>query len=257
MEEADLLADEVAIMRKGELAAFGTPLELKSDYGSALQFSILVESAKVQETENKILQIFGDDRSAIAVESGDAGNITVKIEQIRSNTSTGVEVSTLTSFVKWLDSDISNVQEYGFSNSSLEEVFIGITKDDEEPESRDEVPEREATPQHDGDTHITNVHISDGDNIATFQPRLTVFNQIKALVRQMYLRKWKGRRSIFEYILFGLITVGTVLIGFSVANLDGIGWLGIPLQILPIGGMSFMIVSLVFPIYRDKSTGLL
>ena len=26
MEEADLLADEVAILRKGELAAFGSPL---------------------------------------------------------------------------------------------------------------------------------------------------------------------------------------------------------------------------------------
>ena len=37
MEEADLLADNVAIMCNGELQAFGTPLELKSKYGSALQ----------------------------------------------------------------------------------------------------------------------------------------------------------------------------------------------------------------------------
>jgi len=263
MEEADLLADEVAIMRKGELAAFGTPLELKSDHGSALQFSILVDSAKVQETENKILQIFEDERSAVAVESGDAGNITVNIERIGSDTSTGVEVATLTSFVEWLESDISDVQEYGFSNSSLEEVFIGITKDDEEPELRNEVPRRgssnnmeTASPPRDADTSIANVHVSNGDNIATFQPRLTVFNQIKALVLQMYIRKWKGRRSIFEYVLFGMITFGTVMMGFGIANVEGIGFTGIPLQVIPIGGMSFMIVSLVFPIYRDKSTGL-
>ena len=42
MEEADLLADEVAILRTGELAAIGSPLELKSEHGTALQFSILV-----------------------------------------------------------------------------------------------------------------------------------------------------------------------------------------------------------------------
>ena len=40
MEEADLLADVVAIMRKGVLATIGSPLELKSQYGSALQFSV-------------------------------------------------------------------------------------------------------------------------------------------------------------------------------------------------------------------------
>ena len=45
MEEADLLADMVAIVRKGELAAFGSPLELKTKHGSALQFSILVENS--------------------------------------------------------------------------------------------------------------------------------------------------------------------------------------------------------------------
>ena len=40
MEEADLLADNVAIMRNGEIAAFGSPLELKCHHGSTLQFSV-------------------------------------------------------------------------------------------------------------------------------------------------------------------------------------------------------------------------
>ena len=38
MDEADLLANEVVIMKNGSLAAQGTPLDLKSKYGSALQF---------------------------------------------------------------------------------------------------------------------------------------------------------------------------------------------------------------------------
>jgi ABC-type multidrug transport system ATPase subunit len=45
MEEADLLADEVAILRKGEIVAIGSPLSLKAEHGSALQFSLLVETS--------------------------------------------------------------------------------------------------------------------------------------------------------------------------------------------------------------------
>jgi ABC-type multidrug transport system ATPase subunit len=52
MEEADLLADEVAILRKGEIAAVGSPLSLKAEHGSALQFSLLVETSDVTKRCN-------------------------------------------------------------------------------------------------------------------------------------------------------------------------------------------------------------
>lgn len=51
MEEADLLSDHVAIMCQGQLAAFGSPLELKTKHGSALQFSLICEKEDVAAVE--------------------------------------------------------------------------------------------------------------------------------------------------------------------------------------------------------------
>ena len=51
MEEADLLSDHVAIMSQGKLAAFGSPLELKTKHGSALQFSLISEKEDVKVVE--------------------------------------------------------------------------------------------------------------------------------------------------------------------------------------------------------------
>jgi len=75
MEEADLLADEVAVMKQGELAAFGSPLELKKMYGSALQFSLLVDKSKMIETESFIRNIFEENRDSIVVESPRPGRL--------------------------------------------------------------------------------------------------------------------------------------------------------------------------------------
>ena len=58
MEEADLLADEVAIMKDGKLAALGSPLELKSNHGSVIQFNLLVEKDQVDKTQKMIKRIF-------------------------------------------------------------------------------------------------------------------------------------------------------------------------------------------------------
>lgn len=53
MEEADLLSDHVAIMSHGELVAYGSPLELKTEHGSALQFSLISEKEDVSAVKEK------------------------------------------------------------------------------------------------------------------------------------------------------------------------------------------------------------
>jgi len=82
MEEADLLADMVAIMRKGELAAWGSPLELKSERGSALQFSMLVDKEETSQMKASIRSHFEGSMDWVKIEAGDAGNITVTISKI-------------------------------------------------------------------------------------------------------------------------------------------------------------------------------
>jgi hypothetical protein len=127
-------------MRKGALAAYGTPLELKSEFGSALQFTILVEPEDVEKTNAEIQKYFGDCINWVKVDSGEAGNITVKILKIKQELEEdeGVDVKVLPDFVAWLENkEVSKVSEYGFSNSSLEEVFLKVTEGEEEVKKQD------------------------------------------------------------------------------------------------------------------------
>jgi hypothetical protein len=67
-------------MRKGELAAYGTPFELKSEFGSALQFTTLVASEDVVKANASIHKYFGDCINWVKVDSGE-----VKIEKIKQS----------------------------------------------------------------------------------------------------------------------------------------------------------------------------
>ena len=276
MEEADLLADEVAILRKGELAALGSPLELKSEHGSAFQFSILVGKADIETTEGKIKEMFQDRSDFVSVISGDSGDITVKIDQIqneRSNHIDGVQVDSLSNFIAWLECDDSKVSEYGFSNSSLEEVFITITKDDIEPtneESNNGRPpakdgcccfgssrtyEAENSPSTNAIESGGNAEFDVNTHFTTFEPSLTMLNQTEALVRQVFIRKWMGKRSIAEYVFFGVLILGTFLLGTYMAVFGEVAIL-ISAITVPTLALSLMLPSIVFPIYSDKSLGL-
>ena len=257
MEEADLLADEVAIMRKGTLAALGTPLELKTEHGSAFQFSILVDEQYMRRTEEKIKDIFNIQSKYVSISSFvDTGNIAVKVKTLDGL----LGHNELTEFVT----------EYGFSNSSLEEVFITITKDDIEPDSTASGPEfstrkgcccfgdRLLVTSKDNGSLQGGGH-SDFDpinHISAFEPRLTLRNQVDAWVRQSFLRKWRGKRSIGEYIFFGIMILLTIFIGFIIASSGGREAVT-PLLSLPAVALSLMLPSIVFPFYHDKMTGLL
>jgi hypothetical protein len=92
-------------MRKGVLATYGTPLELKSEFGSALQFTILVEPEDVETTNASILKYFDDCINWVKVDSGEAGNVTVKIERMKQQLEEdgGVDIQVLADFVAWLE----------------------------------------------------------------------------------------------------------------------------------------------------------
>jgi ABC-type multidrug transport system ATPase subunit len=122
MEEADLLADTVAIMRRGELAALGTPLELKAAHGSELQFSILVPKEDTMTAAVFIRSHFEAVSKWITIIANETGNINVTILKIAKRVGgDGVGFDALSQFVAWLNDPKSNVLEYGFSNCSLEE----------------------------------------------------------------------------------------------------------------------------------------
>ena len=54
MEEADILADRIAIISEGKLRCIGTPLYLKNTYGEGYRISFVSNS---DEDQSKIIQL--------------------------------------------------------------------------------------------------------------------------------------------------------------------------------------------------------
>jgi hypothetical protein len=265
MEEADLLADSVAVMRQGNLAAYGTPLELKSQYGSALQFSLLVDPSQALRAEMEIKDHFKNFAQFTTINVGDAGNITLKISSIQTEDKAGVDVQVLTDFVEWLEStEVSGVTEYGFSNSSLEEVFLAVTQaqDEQHPVWDGETTKKgccccRATRLH---AHVLDAPMDgnhalgfEGDqSISKFTPVLSTWRQTQAVLRFSFARNWLGSGAraswIFHVIFVGLSVLFAVL-GTNTGNI-------VPFLVAPTLFLSMGLISFVSPIYRDRNNGL-
>lgn len=291
MEEADLLADVVAIMRKGVLATIGSPLELKSQYGSALQFSLICERKNVESVEESIKQLFAESLEWIEVDCGKSGNVTLNIKKIclddAEGERVGVLVSSLSDFVGWLEDSESPVTEYGFSNSSLEEVFLAVTHQKDQgaaAPNEDEVdvccndcsrgfikcclagpcrcccrPTKKITTV--SETTSIAIHssidtsVKPKANIADYTRALSVKTQTFALFRFLLERNWTRRPSAVNWIVFGLFTFINMMIGFLMAT----SWPGqevYMLLLVAVSLLSFMLIGAISPVYSDRSSGL-
>jgi len=253
MEEADLLADEVAIIRDGELAAFGSPLQLKSEHGTALQFSLMIDKDKVQDTVAYIEAFFSSSKESIEVDSSNSTSITLKILSMTEDArSDGVHANTLSDFVAWLDSDESPVKEYGFSNSSLEEVFLAVTGTHSQTS--------EAF-QEDGNTVVL-PDVEEGEVVSgtdvqspmtSFEPKISFRSQIRTIFVDMWARSWIGRGAIANYVIYGVFVVGCLLYGFEAAKwYDPTLLFGLVVMLT-----SLILTSIIAPVYSDKTEGLL
>jgi ABC-type multidrug transport system ATPase subunit len=281
MEEADLLSDMVAIMRKGDVAALGTPLELKAEYGSALRFNILVGRTAVAETKLEIEKKFpsGD---WVEVDAAETGNITVTIKQIsQEKGEEGVDVEDLTNFVAWLESDDSHVDEYGFSNSSLEEVFLKVTAGDIEAEDEDAEEldvccpgcntgflrcclrgpcrccccPRSKRHSHDADEEMLDEvtqEVNGTELVADIKPTISLRQQVFGILLFSFQRSWTGKASIASWIIYGLIFVGVVVVGISGAGFYDRA----TAATAPTTALSLILINVSSLIYSDRRFGL-
>lgn len=250
MEEADLLADMVAIMRKGELAAWGSPLELKTQHASALKFTLLVEKDNVAAAKESIRNHFAGSMNQIEIDAGDAGNISVTVLNVQQNVKgEGVPVDTLSSFVAWLECEESGVMEYGFSNSSLEEVFLKITGGDTEV-TQVQTNNEAATESSDLDELSPRPETI---NLTVFTPQLTISRQVLALVWQKLVSTWTGRRSIFSWIIFGIFVTISTILGVQFAHTPD----KVPGLTIQVGFLTFILLNICGSVYGDRSEGLL
>ena len=268
MEEADLLADTVVIMRKGQVAASGSPLQLKAEHGSSLQFTLLVDHEDVDRTIDLIRERFKGMEEWVDIQSAGTGNVTVTISKIQGEGSDGnsvngdgVDVETLAGFASFLESNESRVREYGFSNSSLEEVFLKVTEGDEEDESdessgdqNDESSNMVTSDVEAGTNAVSRSVVLDDqvDGIASFTPKLSVRGQFKALLKFMVIRDWTGKSSIGNWVTHGVLLCLSVLLSvYATTNKD-------PAWVLSVIAftLSVTLLTMGIPLYYERYNGL-
>lgn len=275
MEEADLLADHVAILNHGALAALGSPLELKTKYGSALQFSLICEKENVSVVEMEVNTTFSDSLEHVTFQAG-SGNCTITIKKVckdpESFEGEGVAVASLSAFIKWLEDEHSPVQEFGISNSSLEEVFLAVTNHDSGGQSASDRRGhccccRRNRPKTTSEETVTmdspnalptpspNLNHLPKVNMSSYSRKLSIKIQTKAIVRFLLARNWTGRPSLVNWTFFSIFCVGNMMSGFGMA----VSWPDQSLKfylIVPVSLMSTMLISIISPMYSDRNAGL-
>ncbi|NXV64755.1 ABCA5 protein, partial [Molothrus ater] len=129
MEEADAVCDRVAILVSGQLRCIGTVQHLKSKFGRGYFLEMkLRETADVQQVEylqSQILHIFPNANRQESFASILAYKIPKEDVQSLSHSFSKLEE------VK----HAFNIEDYSFSQATLEQVFVELAKEQEEEDS--------------------------------------------------------------------------------------------------------------------------
>lgn len=125
MEEADTLADTIAIMAKGQLQCMGSAIHLKKKFGAGYQITVAVR----RETRGAVTEFFESQIEGVVMEADGVSDYL--------NFAIPADFQDLSSFLALLE---TKKKELGISDvlvslTTLEEVFLRIT---EEAENRGE-----------------------------------------------------------------------------------------------------------------------
>lgn len=120
MEEADLLGDTIAIMKKGKIEALGQSLELKMKYGIGYNLTCVLKLSHDMESIEKFIKNFIPNFESKAMR----GNEKSFVLPLTS-------VSKFPEFLEELDQNLEslNIKSYSISITTLEEVFLSINQE--------------------------------------------------------------------------------------------------------------------------------
>lgn len=114
LEEADQLADRVAIIDHGKIISEGTPAELKAQLGETYFEIALEDATDLAVTEEIITTVTGQE----VLISPEGTTITVKME----------ETKIMTQLLLMLDQAGVEIKEFAVRKPTLDEVFLALTK---------------------------------------------------------------------------------------------------------------------------------
>ena len=115
MEEADALADRIAIMNHGKVKCCGTPLFLKNTFGSGYRLTI---SKNNNFNEDNFVRALNSQMEKNTIETNIAAEMCVSLPFEMS--------SKLPGFLSNIESNKTSygIDGYGISSPTIEEVFI-------------------------------------------------------------------------------------------------------------------------------------
>lgn len=125
MDEAEALADRVAIMSQGKLICNGSPLFLKNKYGKGFYLEVekLQDSKDMEELEKVLVKCIPEYE--INVQQSNNGNTEYNLPA-----SSAENFEELFKYIDENRNDL-NILRYNLRVASLEEVFIEIGKNED------------------------------------------------------------------------------------------------------------------------------
>lgn len=114
LEEADYLADNIAVIDHGRIIALGTPGELKSKIGGDMIEVRLSDHSRVDEAA-ELIRKYGSGDTIVEQESG---RVVVPVDR---------GPSVLTDIVRELDKSKLSIDDLNYRRPSLDEVFLTLT----------------------------------------------------------------------------------------------------------------------------------
>jgi ATP-binding cassette subfamily A (ABC1) protein 3 len=203
MEEADVLADRIAIMSQGKLRCCGSSLFLKSRYGVGYYLTMVRDQESTSNT--KELEEFVRSHVDNSKLMNDfQGEVTFQLPTTSS--------SQFNKFFETLDSMFKSfgLLSYSMSATTLEEVFLRVARGDDELKK--------------GENHELGKENSLLLNENNFklekdkQPGNLFFKHFKALIKKRALATMRDKKTLFFEIFIPIILI---IIGLSLMMIPG------------------------------------
>ncbi len=134
LDEADQLADDIAVIDHGRVIATGTPDELKARVGGQVLEVVPADLGRLADVASVVGRWTGTEAG---VETG-ARQVTVQVPN----------ASVLPGIVRQLDEDNIELAEFSLRKSSLDEVFLTLTGHRAEEARLQEAAGLASTPEH-------------------------------------------------------------------------------------------------------------
>ena len=137
MSEAEFLSDRICVIKKGKMQCIGTSLDLKKIYGDGYILTFICEKSCEEKVQEIILGLSAD----ISIVSSKGGNLMFSLGFDK--------IGELNWFIKILNKDYSDeklkplkgkIKECGIEQTSIEEIFLKIAKEEGEDVDDGEIP---------------------------------------------------------------------------------------------------------------------